>query len=217
MMKLKTLTLLLLAMLLAACATPGTTPTTDLQATVVSMQVQLTVAAGDLARAEAALAQPTATCATCPTCTPVPSATPLPQTPTPVPSPTPTETPRGSISGSLAYPSEFIPAQRVIAFNIATGEYYWVNTVDGQGTYTLTDLPAATYHVVAYLVALPHDLLAGGYSQAVPCGLLASCVDHSLIDIQLKAGEALAGTNPTDWYAGDPASAGWPLDPTVVR
>ena len=193
-MKLKTLTLLLLAMLLAACATPGTTPTTDLQATVVSMQVQLTVAAGDLARAEAALAQPT-----------------------PVPSPTPTETPRGSISGSLAYPSEFIPAQRVIAFNIATGEYYWVNTVDGQGTYTLTDLPAATYHVVAYLVALPHDSMAGGYSQAVPCGLLASCVDHSLIDIQLKAGEALAGINPTDWYAGDPASAGWPLDPTVAR
>ena len=92
-----------------------------------------------------------------------------------------------------------------------------MNTVDGQGTYILTDLPAATYHVVAYLVALPHDLLAGGYSQAVPCGLLASCVDHSLIDIQLKAGEALAGINPTDWYAGDPASAGWPLDPTVAR
>ena len=37
-----------------------------------------------------------------------------------------------------------------------------------------------------------------------------------LIEIE-KAGEALAGINPTDWYAGDPASAGWPLDPTVAR
>jgi len=106
----------------------------------------------------------------------------------------------GSISGSLSYPSEFIPPMRVVAFNQATGGYYWDDTAENQTTYTIASLPPGVYIVVAY-----YNELAGGYTQSVICGLSVDCTDHSLIPVGVEAGQAINGIDPGDWYA--PADA----------
>lgn len=104
----------------------------------------------------------------------------------------------GSIAGTLSYPSEFIPPLRVAAFQVGSSQYYYVDTLENQGTYQIDNLPAATYHVVAYTMG---GELAGGYTQAVPCGLSVDCNDHSLIDVNVTGGQVSAGVNPADWYA----------------
>ena len=102
----------------------------------------------------------------------------------------------GSISGSLSYPSEFLPGLLIIAYRSGTAEFYSMATVDGQATYQIDNLPPGTYHVVAY-----YQTLSAGYSQAVPCGLSVNCTDHSLIDVIVVTGSVTMDVNPTDWYA----------------
>jgi hypothetical protein len=114
----------------------------------------------------------------------------------------------GSISGQLSYPSEGIPPLRVVAFNLGTGQYYFIDTVQNQGSYKIENLPAGIYHVVAYV---PGNDNSGGYSQAVPCGLSVACSNHSLIDVQVFPGQESTGVNPGDWYA-PPGS--FPPNPT---
>ncbi len=104
----------------------------------------------------------------------------------------------GIIRGHLSYPSEFIPSQRIIAFDVATMDVAAeVTTADGQGEYELSVAPG-DYYIVAYL---PDGSLSAGYSQAVPCGLLASCTDHGLIPVHVNAGETVNDIDPQDWYA----------------
>jgi len=104
----------------------------------------------------------------------------------------------GTIRGHLSYPSEFLPAQRIVAFDAATMAYVAdVTTADGQGEYELT-VPAGDYYIVAYTL---NGNLSAGYSQAVPCGLLYTCTDHSLIPVHVEAGAIVADINPQDWYA----------------
>jgi hypothetical protein len=104
----------------------------------------------------------------------------------------------GTIRGQLSYPSEFLPAQRIIAFDVATMDVAAeVTTVDGQGEYELSVAPG-DYYVVAYL---PDGSLSAGYSQAVPCGLLDTCTDHSLIAVHVESGAVVEDINPQDWYA----------------
>jgi hypothetical protein len=104
----------------------------------------------------------------------------------------------GIIRGNLSYPSEGIPAERVIAYRVATMEVEAdVTTEQGQGEYELS-VAAGDYFVVAYTL---DGKLAAGYSQAVPCGLLNTCEDHSLIPVHVEAGQTVEGIDPQDWYA----------------
>lgn len=220
-MKRKLPILLLIVVLLAsACTVQGNaTPTVeeDQAATMVAMKVELTLQAGKIAELEETLSQPTATMpptstfdiSQCPTCPP-----PAGDSTATVP-PSPTPRPEGSISGQLIYPSEVVPAQRVVAFNTITGEYYWVNTVQGQTTYSISSLPEATYHVLAYSIENPSQTFYAAYSEFVACGLEASCASHALIDVEVKGGQQTTGVDPIDWYATDPLGLGWPLDPTI--
>lgn len=104
----------------------------------------------------------------------------------------------GSISGRLSYPSEGIPPLRVVAFNISSGQSYSVQTVQNQTTYRIDNLPPGSYYVVAYKLG---GIGAAGYSQAVLCGLSVNCTDHSLIAIQVIAGQETSNIDPGDWYA----------------
>ncbi len=131
-----------------------------------------------------------------PTFTPISSLT-ITVTATPVP---------GSISGTLSYPSSFIPSLRVVAFQVNGFNYRWVDTMENQTTYQITGLAPGVYHVVAYIL---DGSYAGGYTQMVPCGLLASCLDHSLIAVTVEAGKDTPNINPGDWYA--PAGAFPPM------
>jgi hypothetical protein len=116
--------------------------------------------------------------------------------------------PTGGIAGDLGYPSSFIPAQRVVAFQVGTPSYFYVDTAEGQSHYQLDHVPPGTYHVVAYVHP---GGLPGGYSEMVPCGLQASCTDHTLIDVVVTAGQVTTGVDPKDFYA---APGAFPPDPT---
>ncbi len=126
-------------------------------------------------------------------------------TPTSTPTPesaltmTVTATPEpGSISGTLSYPSSFIPALRVVAFQVNGFNYRWVDTMQNQSAYQITGLAPGLYRVVAYTL---DGTIAGGYTQMVLCGLLATCTDHTLVDVEVKAGKDTPSINPGDWYA----------------
>jgi hypothetical protein len=109
---------------------------------------------------------------------------------------------QGAITGQLSYPSEFIPSMRVVAFRVADKKPFYVDTQINDGTYVLP-VPAGTYHVVAY-VGGPYvgpQIISGGYSQAVPCGLSVDCTDHTLIDVMVTQGSVTAGIDPGDFYA----------------
>jgi hypothetical protein len=103
----------------------------------------------------------------------------------------------GSISGGLTFPSEGIPKLRVVAFNLGTRNWYYVNTNPGANAYTISELPPGTYHVVAYDARGN----AGGYADS----------SHNLINVIVKAGEKTSGADITDWYA---PSGTFPPDPT---
>ena len=109
----------------------------------------------------------------------------------------------GSISGMLMYPSSGIPALRIVAFQVGVPNYYHVDTVFGQNSYQLDNLPPGTYRVLAY--TLPgggfNSGPIGGYSQMVPCGLQYGCNDHTLIDVVVTASHVTTGVNPNDYYA----------------
>jgi hypothetical protein len=53
--------------------------------------------------------------------------------------------------------------------------------------------------------------LAGGYTQAVPCGLSVNCTDHSLIPVQVNNGVVTQNINPGDWYAPEGSFPSYPL------
>ena len=118
----------------------------------------------------------------------------------------------GSISGSLNYPSESLPAMYVTALQVGTQNYQYVITAEGQQTYTIDGLAPGNYNVVAYTVggqSFPAGL-AGGYTQAVVCGLTAACTDHTLVTIPVAAGQSVLGINPADWYLVDGAFPPFP-------
>lgn len=139
---------------------------------------------------QAALTQPSGASTLTPTFTPTPDGA-LTSTATATPEP-------GSISGTLSYPSSFIPPLRVVAFQVNGFNYRYVDTMQNQTTYQITGLAPGLYHVVAYIM---DGTYAGGYTQMVPCGLQASCTDHSLIAVEVKSGQDTPNINPGDWYA----------------
>ena len=105
----------------------------------------------------------------------------------------------GGLGGKLGYPSSGIPPMRIVAFRTNNlSEYYSITTVLNQGTYSMS-LPPGQYYVVAYVIG---GGLAGGYTQAVPCGLTAACADHSLIAVRVSSMVVLNNeVNLLDWYA----------------
>ena len=101
---------------------------------------------------------------------------------------------------------------RVVALDVMNAAYYFTETGPGQSSYELDHVPPGTYHVVAYTLpgaGFPAGL-AGGYSQMVLCGLQSGCDDHTLLNVEVVAGNTTTGINPSDFYAGPGA---FPPDP----
>jgi hypothetical protein len=124
----------------------------------------------------------------------------------------------GGINGALSYPSEFIPPLRVVAFRLENGqpngEFNFIMTSENQSTYQIDGLEPGQYWVVAYTIPAGEGIpqgLAGGFSHAVPCGLAVDCGDHSLITVEVQAGQLTGGVDPVDWYAPEGT---FPQDPS---
>lgn len=193
-------------MVIAACSAVGgwSAPTPDatqtsavMQATVDMLQSTITAAeANGKATADAWMTQVAATGQ--------PQQPPAQQVPT-------EELLPGSVSGQLSYPSEMIPALRLVLWNVEDGTYLTMEVPQNTVDYRWDDVPAGHYQLVAYLRNGDPGGFAGGYSKAVPCGLSVNCTDHSLIVFEVRPGEASGGIDPADWYA--PAGT-FPADPT---
>ncbi len=108
--------------------------------------------------------------------------------------------PMGTISGTLSYPASTLPALRIAAFEVDNGQISYTDTAPGQNTYSL-DLPVGKYHVVAYPIDAVTPGLAGGFTQAVACGLTVACTDHTLVEVTVAANQTTTQVNPGDWYA----------------
>lgn len=107
----------------------------------------------------------------------------------------------GGVEGRLGYPADSLPAMRIVAFQVATGQYYSVDTVAGQSTYRLDGLAEGKYNILAYTLgseSFPAGL-AGGYTQAVMCGMGPECTDHGLVDVIVFDGEITPGVDIIDW------------------
>jgi len=114
----------------------------------------------------------------------------------------------GTISGGLSYPSEFIPPQRVVAFNETKDTNFWVDTLENQQFYEITGLTPGEYTIVAYAREFN---LSGGYTQYIVCGFAPGCNDHTLVRVHIDTGARIVNIDPDDWYA-PPGT--FPLDPT---
>lgn len=143
------------------------------------------------------------------------------QTPEEKPSPTlelpPAQSSTGSISGALSFPSEGIPALRIVAISTTSGEYYSMDTKLFDDRYHFKDLPIGTYHVYAFsLDSLGFVAgLPGGYTKAVMCGLAYTCTDHSPIDVVIKANQETKGVDILDWFMPISEAPTLPCDPTI--
>lgn len=136
-------------------------------------------------------------------------------TPSPASMPTSAAT-TGGIAGQLRYPADSLPAMYVTAYQVGSQTYQFVITNPGQGSYEIDGLAPGTYHVIAYTIGgggFPIGL-AGGYTQAVPCGLGVNCTDHLLIGVQVEAGQTASGVVPDDWYAPQGTFQPFPQVPT---
>lgn len=73
----------------------------------------------------------------------------------------------GSISGKIAYPSEFAPAMRICALRDDSAAPVCTHTAAGATNYQLVRLPAGEYRVIAQLHEA--DMRVGGHVQQVQC------------------------------------------------
>lgn len=118
-----------------------------------------------------------------------------------------TEIPQtATISGSVSYPSEYIPdTMTVCAENAFTYEEYCSESlieddsyVYGYG-YALT-VPAGSYYVYAVVPDLDPEYKAY-YDEYVTCGMSIECDSHLPIMVTVLAGQEATEVDPMDWYA----------------
>jgi hypothetical protein len=108
----------------------------------------------------------------------------------------------GSISGKLCYPGDGIPPMTIYAVDQASGKSFKKQTrKPDEMSYRLDGVTPGDYVVYAWL---NDGKLGGTYSEAVPCGLDASCTDHSLIQVTVEEGQDVMDIDVCDWYGPPP-------------
>lgn len=109
----------------------------------------------------------------------------------------------GSISGSVGYPSEFIPEDMIVcAENLDTDVEYCEEIIEGdEYTYNLgyvVEVPYGEYNVYA---KLSDDDYKAYYSEFVPCGMSVDCPSHDPITVTVDADSSeITEIDPIDWY-----------------
>jgi hypothetical protein len=113
-----------------------------------------------------------------------------------------TQTGSGSLEGSIGYPSEEVPAMHIYAIPLdGGGSARKIETRRSQTSFTIPDLPAGRYHVVAYPVGEGDGGMAGGWTVFVTCGMTAQCLQHDLLPVAVLTGKVTGGIRLEDWYA----------------
>jgi len=137
--------------------------------------------------------------------------------PTPEPADTPTLVPQtGLVSGSVCYPSEFIPEMTAYFLEVDTQLYTELPIAENQSSYQV-ELAAGTYLAFAWRGEYG---LGGGYTAAVPCGFGEACIDHSLLPVVVEANGTTGDVNLCDWVLQGlpvPPGADFPASESVPQ
>lgn len=132
----------------------------------------------------------------------------------------------GAITGRVGVPCDCRPPLDVYALSVDGRRYYHVETVSDQTRYSLIGLLPGSYFVL--LSTRPHPRptplappntqlrprFPAAYTQFTVCGSRFGCNDHSLVAVQVAAGETTSGIDPDDWYGG---SSDFPLIPGPIQ
>lgn len=118
----------------------------------------------------------------------------------------------GVISGSLSYPSDFIPAQGICAISKDKMEEYCTYEMLEEDSYKngygyKISVPPGSYNVFAYEVTEANsekgyqegDYLSY-YSKFVTCDYKTTCTSHRAILVAVEPNEDVTGIDPGDWY-----------------
>ncbi len=105
----------------------------------------------------------------------------------------------GVIEGSISYPAGNNPPLDIYFQRVDGSERYAMRTEKGW-TQFANAIPVGSYHVFAR-VAGDESGSGGGYTQAVICGLHASCADHTLVTVVVEESKATSNADIFDWYA----------------
>ncbi len=106
----------------------------------------------------------------------------------------------GGIEGQVLYPAEARPALRIVAFQVATGQTYSVETAPGQTSYR----PGGPARRQIQRGGLSRSAATRSHpgwrarTQAVLCGLGAECTEHGLVDVIVFEGEITSGVDILD-------------------
>jgi hypothetical protein len=102
----------------------------------------------------------------------------------------------GSISGTILFPADAVPAMRICAIHGSGDLYGCVHTDVGATSYRIEQLPPTTYQIVAKLPL--GNLRAGGFVKQVQC-IRAPC-PAMLVSVNVAPGEAVAGADLNGFY-----------------
>ena len=111
---------------------------------------------------------------------------------------------RGEISGTLCYPSDFLPKGEVVAKNTATNQLTTIE-FNGQESGYKIQVDPGTYNLRYQAHASGNELYISGYY--TKCGINGSfdvCEEasdgHKLIPVTVSAGEVVDGIKLCDFY-----------------
>ncbi len=118
----------------------------------------------------------------------------------------------GSISGSLSYPSDFIPALGVCAQTQNATEQYCTYEMIESDKYThgfgySISVPPGVYTVFSHEVTELNALTGyqdgdyqALYTKFVTCGMEYDCPSHAPIAVSVGRSEHVTDIDPIDWY-----------------
>lgn len=111
------------------------------------------------------------------------------------------------VGGTICYPSYYIPEMTIYLKNIDSNSLYKTTVQKNQKTFKFADIPKGKYVVYAYT---KDEIMSdeqgnkfkgsGGFTQMVPCGLSVDCIDHTLIEFEVKSNKKINNLEICDWY-----------------
>lgn len=119
---------------------------------------------------------------------------------------------KGTIEGSLGYPSEEVPGMGVCAQSIDNNNLYCTHEIIENKKYTngyryQLELPFGEYYVFSYLLTDKNknigytDEYKAYYSRFVICGMDVNCKSHDPLIVSVDSSKIVESIDPLDWYA----------------
>lgn len=119
-----------------------------------------------------------------------------------------------TLQGTVIYPSEFLPAQKVCAKNVQTTKLFCFETKQSQTDFSIS-VKAGTYEIFARECTKSYQTnivcrdsyrpQRAYYNEHAKCGITAECAKkfkrNRPILVRIRSGQTIANIKPHDWYS----------------